>query len=203
MQLLSIYIILSLFYITNSFNLLPYEPCIGNWKLLYTDNEYLKKNNNLDIEIYPIKENELSVKIKRCESFNFIIYKKIIKCLAYYNDCSDVEKCMIENDFNDGEICSLIVLKSEKNIKSIGIFEFPYFSQDYNTGLNPKYMIIYKMDLQLNRLYIYFDKNKYVFQRNNDKIYRKEERVTTNVFLITNLISFYLGKLLEKFINIH
>ena len=109
---------------------------------------------------------------------------------------------MIENDFNDGEICSLIVLKSEINIKSIGIFEFPYFSQDYITGLNPKYMIIYKTDLQLNRLYIYFDKNKYVFQRTNDKIYRKEERVTTNVFLITNLISFYLGKLLEKFINI-
>ena len=62
MLLQSIYIILSLFYVTHSFNLLPYEPCIGNWKLLYTDNEYLKNNNNLDVQIYPIKENELSVK---------------------------------------------------------------------------------------------------------------------------------------------
>ena len=163
----------------------------------------MKNNNNLDVQIYPIKENELSVKIKRCESSNFVTYTKIIKCLAYYNDCSAIEKCMIENDFNDGEICSLIVLKSEKNIKSIGVFEFPYFSRDYITGLNPKYMIIYKTDIQLNRLYIYFDKNKYVFQRIIDKTYIKEERVITNVFFITNLISFYLGKLLEKIINIH
>jgi hypothetical protein len=199
--MLKIYIILSLFCVINCFNLLPYEPCIGNWKLLYTDNKHLYNNNNLYVQIYPIKENELSVKIKRCESSNFVTYTKIIKCLAYYNDCDD-EKCMIANDFNDGEVCSLIVLKSEKYIKSIGIFEFPYFTQDYITGLNPKYMIIYKIDTQLNRLYIYFDKNKYVFQRNIDKIYKKEERVTTNVFLITNLISFYLGKLLEKFINI-
>ncbi len=206
--MLKIYIILSILCVINCFNLFPYEPCIGNWKLLYTDNKYLYDNNNLynnnlDIEIYPIKENELSVKIKRCESYNFIIYKKIIRCLAYYNDCSDFDKCMIENDFNDGEVCSLIVLKSEKNIKSIGIFEFPYFSRSYITGLNPKYFIIYKIDTQLNRLYIYFDKNKYVFQRSIDKLYKKVERVLTNVFLITNLISFYLGKLLEKIINIH
>jgi len=193
--MLSIYIILSLFYITNCFNLVPYESCIGNWKLLYSDNKYIN-NNNLDIEIYPIKDDEVSVKIKKCESYNFITYKKIISCLAY------VEKCMVDNDFNDGEICTLIVLKSEKNIKSIGIFEFPYFSRDYITGLSPKYMIIYKTDLQLNRLYIFFDKNIYVFQRIFEKIYTKEERVITNVFLITNLISFYLGKILEKYINI-
>ena len=175
--------------------MVPYESCIGNWKLLYSDNKYIN-NNNLDIEIYPIKDDEVSVKIKKCESYNFITYKKIISCLAY------VEKCMVDNDFNDGEICTLIVLKSEKNIKSIGIFEFPYFSRDYITGLSPKYMIIYKTDLQLNRLYIFFDKNIYVFQRIFEKIYTKEERVITNVFLITNLISFYLGKILEKYINI-
>jgi hypothetical protein len=187
---------LSIFFITNSFILLPYEPCIGNWKLLYSNNKNL--NNNIDLEILPIKDNELSVIIKRCEASNFIIYKKIIKCKAYYDECKE-----IENDIDEGEICSLVVLKSEKNIKSIGIFEFPYFSQHYITGLNPKYIIIYKADLLLNRLYISFDKNKYVFERIiNNKLNRKEERVTTSVFLITNLISFYLGKLLEKFINI-
>jgi hypothetical protein len=195
--------------------ILPYESSIGNWKLLYTSNNNLINNNlinnnyfninNIELEIFPIKDNEISVTIKRCESNNFIRYTKIIKCKAYYNDCEKNDMCNVDIEYlNNGEICSLIILKSEKFIKSIGIFEFPYFYRNYITELNPKYYIIYKVDTKLNRLYIYFDKNKYVFERNlKNKLYIKEERITTNIFLITNLISFYLGKILEKIIHIN
>jgi hypothetical protein len=110
-------------------------------------------------------------------------------------------KCSLS--IEDGELCTLLILKTEKYIKSVGVFEFPYFGIDYISGMNPRYLISWKVDNILDRLYIFFDKNTYVFEKNiYDKIEDNNERITTNFFLITNLLSFLLGKFLEKFIHI-
>ena len=143
----------------------------------------------------------LLVKIKRYEYNNIITYSKIINCLIKNNSCDDLsnfDKCSISTE--DGELCSLIILKTEKNIKSIGVFEFPYFAIDYISGMSPRYLISWKVDNLLGRLYIYFDNNTYVFEK---KIYdNNDKRITTNVFLITNILSFFFGKFLEKTLHI-
>ena len=69
--------------------------------------------------------------------------------------------------------------------------------------MNPRYLISWKVDNILGRLYIYFDNNTYIFEKNiYDKLDNSNERITTNAFLITNLLSFLLGKFLEKTIHI-
>ena len=187
-----------------SFKLNSYEPVIGKWKLLYSNNEIEKKHKKLCLEIYPKKNDEISVKIKRYESYNLITYIKIVKCKAFNNNCneiSDLDNCLIT--LNNDNICTLIILTAEKNIKSIGIFEFPYFSINYISGFNPKYTIVFKVNTDLDRLYIYFDKNIYVFQRiYNDKIL-DDENLITNTFVLSNIISFILGKFLEKTFHIN
>jgi hypothetical protein len=185
-----------------------FEPVIGNWKLLYSDNKYFNKygsdNNNFDLEIFPFNDIELSVKIKRYENYNFITYIKSLNCKAYQTDCNNINDCIISDKISiNDDICTLIILTAEKNIKSIGIFEFPYFSTNYISSLRPEYYIIYKIDIQLNRLYILFDNNIYVFQRSKISKVIQDERVITNVFLVTNFISFLVGKFLEKIIHIN
>jgi len=99
-------------------------------------------------------------------------------------------------------LCTLLILKTEKYIKSVGIFEFPYFAINYISGMNPRYLISWKVDNILGRLYIYFDNNTYIFEKNiYDKLDNSNDRITTNTFLATNLLSFLLGKFLEKTIH--
>jgi hypothetical protein len=206
-----IYIILSLIPILFnkilSFKLNTYEPAIGKWNLLYSNNNIEQKHKKLCLDIHPLKNNEISVKIKRYESYNLITYIKIVKCKAYNNNCEellDKDNCLVElNDDEDGNICSLIVLTAEKNIKSIGMFEFPYFSINYNSGFNPEYTIVFKVDNNLDRLYIYFDKNIYVFQRKKNEQILDDDNIISNTFIISNIISFILGKLLERTLNIN
>ena len=71
--------------------------------------------------------------------------------------------------------------------------------------MNPKYNIQWKVNIDLNRLYIKLDNNTYIFEKkilenieNNN-----ENNVITNVFLITNLLSYFLGKILEKTLHIN
>ena len=189
----------------NSFKINTFDSAIGKWQLLYSSNKFLK-DNKFKILIDPCKNNinEVCVKIKRYESNNLITYSKIANC-ALDNSCNNLsnsEKYSLSK--KDSELCSLIVLKTEKYIKSIGIFEFPYFAINYISGMSPKYLISWKVDNILGRLYIYFDNNTYIFEKNfYDKLEDNNDSVTTNVFLLTNLLSFLFGKFLEKTIHIN
>jgi sporulation protein YlmC with PRC-barrel domain len=188
-----------------SFRTNIFDNAIGKWKLLYNDNKNININN-LDIDITPLdnKIDQLSVKIRRHEFKNIVTLTKMINCKVYDTSCEELqnmEDCIIID--NKNKLCSLVVLDTEKYIKSIGIFEFPLFSLKYNSALNPKYFIIWRVDRILNRLYIYFDNNTYVFEKVMcDSSSVKVENITTNTFLLTNLISFLLGKLLDKTIHL-
>ena len=190
----------------NTFKINVFDNAIGKWQLLYSSNKFLK-NNKFKLCIDPCKNNidEVCVKIKRYESNNLVTYSKIINCAIQNDSCdnfNNIDKCSLSVE--DGELCSLIILKTEKYIKSIGIFEFPYFAIDYISGMSPRYLISWKVDNILGRLYIYFDNNTYIFEKNiYDKLEDNNDRVTTNAFLITNLLSFFLGKFLEKTIHIN
>lgn len=189
----------------NSFKISAFEPTIGKWDLLYSTNQNFNINGcNLQISPCKNKFNELCVKIKRYERNNLITYIKTINCNIYSNSSNEIdglEKCL--NPMKNQEICTLVLLKTEKLIKSIGVFEFPYFAVNYLSGMNPKYIIKWKVDKDLGRLYISFDKNTYIFEKECNNINDKRESITTNFFLITNLLSFLLGKLLEKTIHIN
>jgi hypothetical protein len=202
-----LFILFLYLYITTiySFKINIYNNAIGNWKLLYSSNKFLQ-DTKFKLLINPCKNNldEICVILKRCESNNLITYTKIINCVIQNNSCNDlssIDKCSLS--IEDGELCSLIILKTEKYIKSIGIFEFPYFGIDYISGMSPKYLISWKVDNILGRLYIYFDNNTYIFEKLFYDKLDNNESITTNVFLITNLLSFFLGKFLEKTIHIN
>lgn len=193
-------------YFINPFKINIFDSAIGKWRLLYSSNKFLK-DDKFNLVVDPCKNNidEVCVKIKRYESNNIITYSKIVNCAIQNNSCNslnDLDKCSLS--IEDGELCSLIILKTEKYIKSVGIFEFPYFAVNYISGMNPKYLISWKVDNVLGRLYIYFDNNTYIFEKNfYDKFDDSNDRVTTNAFLVTNLLSFLLGKFLEKTIHIN
>ena len=189
----------------NTFRINTFDNAIGKWQLLYSSNKFLK-DSKFNLIIDPCKNNidEVCVKIKRYESNNIITYSKIVNCAINNDSCNNLtesDRCSLSVE--DGELCTLLILKTEKYIKSIGIFEFPYFAVDYISGMNPRYLISWKVDNILGRLYIYFDNNTYIFEKNiYDKLDNSNERITTNAFLITNLLSFLLGKFLEKTIHI-
>ena len=188
-----------------SFRTNMFDNAIGKWKLLYNDNMNIK-NNNFDIDISPLDNriDQLSVKIRRYEFKNIVTLTKMINCKVYGTSCEELknmEECLILDDKD--KLCSLLILDTEKYIKSVGIFEFPSFSLKYNSAMNPKYFIIWRVDKVLNRLYIYFDNYTYVFEKIIcDSSSVKVENITTNTFLLTNLISFLLGKLLDKTIHL-
>ena len=190
----------SLLMYVNAYRISPYDSAIGRWKLLYSDNFELN-NKHIDLCIEPY-EDQLKIKIKRYENDNVITIKKMIYCTVEYG-IPDINYNIQFIPLNDGEICTLILLKSQKFIKSIGIFEFPYFALNYKTGMCPKYIICWKYNAFLQRLYIYIDNYTYVFDKNYyDKFTDKHDSIMTNTFFITNIISFILGKLLEKTIHL-
>jgi hypothetical protein len=218
------------------------EKAIGNWKLLYTDNNiFYQKNiikkeiinynkhfilydnhneyNKIELNIYPDYENKLDLTltnmqnnltnlqketiilnntfpkliltIKKYEKQNLITYSKIINCNLFLDSYKE-----------NNEYCSLLILTSEKMIKSFGIFEFPHLTFLYKSAMNSTYAITWKIDTQLNRLYVYFDKNTYVFEREfYDEMIMNKQSITTNTFIVTNIISFIMCKLLEKIFN--
>jgi len=192
-------------YFTYSFKTHFFDNAIGNWKLLYSDNILL--DNNKDkccLTIFPINDsiNEiLSVKIKRLEKNSIFTQTKLINCNVYNTGCDEITGMCL--DELEGKICTLLILNTEKYIKSIGIFEFPFLAVKYKSGLNPQYNLIWNVDNITNRLYIYFNDNTYVFERYmKDDYLMNEQMITTNTFLLTNLISFFIGKFLEKTIHL-
>ena len=198
-------ILLSIIPLVSTSKLNIFEPTIGKWKLLYSTNEQLI-NNNFDLQILPSKNkiNELFIQIKKYESYGFVTFTKIINC-GVVDKLSDTigehNKYPLTKNF---DLCSLFVLKSEKYIKSIGIFEFPYFAVNYVSAMSPKYIICWKVNNELKRLYLYINKDTYVFEKKYyDKSDDDSENVTTNIFLITNILSFLLGKFLENIIHIN
>ena len=198
MQILNYLFIFYYIQIGIAYHISPYESAIGRWKLLYSDN-FQVNNKYIDLRIEPDEE-QIKIKIKRYENENLVTIKKLIVCTI------DNELPTIITDIkpvNNGETCTLILLKSQKFIKSIGIFEFPYFALDYKTGMYPKYIICWKYNAFLGRLYIYIDNYTYVFEKSYyDKFTDKYENITMNTFLIANIISFLFGKLLEKTIHL-
>jgi hypothetical protein len=197
------FFLLSSFLIVNSIklNINVYEPVIGRWKLLYTNNIYNQKNE-CELSIYPIisDKNKLSVRIKRYEYTSIIKIKKVSQCNIIYQDCNDLSKsdqCFF--DIDNGKYCSLILLDSQKFIRSIGVFELPCWGIKYNTLMSSTYFFSWDIDIKLNRLYVFFDNNVYVFERNflHKDILENERKITTNTFLISNIVSFLLGKFLE------
>ena len=180
----------------------PYESAIGRWKLLYSDNFKLN-NNYIDLSVEPDSE-QLRIKIKKYENKNLVTIKKMILCSVDDSIYENIHnKTPDLNPFNNGERCTLVLIKSQKFIKSIGIFEFPYFALNYRTGLCPKCIICWKYNPIFGRLYIYIDNHTYVFQKNYyDKFSDKQENISMNIFIIANIVSFLFGKLLEKAIHI-
>ena len=182
--------------ISNALNYNKYfEPVIGKWKLLYTDNTLFipnKKNNQCNLDIYPSdKPNKLYVEINRYENINFMLQKKTVNSNVFCVSC--------ELDEESNRQCSLLILQSQKLIQSIGIFEIPYFAMDYKSGMSPEYFIKWKVDIQQNRLYIYLNNTYYIFEKNYyDLDINNEKTITTNAFLLSNLISFIIGKLLQN-----
>jgi len=201
---LTIFFISLKIYFIYSFKINVFDNAIGKWQLLYSSNKFLK-DDKFNLVIDPCKNNidEVCVKIKRYEYNNIITYSKIVNCAIQNDSCNNLiksEKCSLS--IEDGELCTLLILKTEKYIKSVGIFEFPYFAINYISGMNPRYLISWKVDNILGRLYIYFDNNTYIFEKNiYDKLDNSNDRITTNTFLATNLLSFLLGKFLEKTIH--
>jgi hypothetical protein len=198
MKILNYILILYSIIIGTAYRVSPYESAIGRWKLLYSDN-FQVNSKHIDLCIEPDEE-QLKIKIKRYENENLVTIKKLIICTV------DNEIPTIMPDLksdNNCETCTLILLKSQKFIKSIGIFEFPYFALDYRTGMYPRYVICWKYNAFLGRLYINIDNYTYVFEKNYyDKFTDKYENITMNTFLVANIISFLFGKLLEKTIHL-
>jgi hypothetical protein len=181
-----------------SFQLSPYDTAIGRWKLLYSDNFYFN-NKNIDLCIVPDKY-QIKIKIKRYENDNILTIKKVI-LYTIQNEFDDLDISTLT--INEGEKCKLILLKSQKFIKSIGIFEIPYFAINYETEMCPKYIICWKYNPFLGKLYIYIDNYTYIFEKNYyDKFNDKYDGITMNTFIISNFISFIFGKLLEKTIHL-
>lgn len=196
--MIKLYIFLSIVHLIYSVKINIFEPTIGKWKLLYASNNNMM-NNNFDLNIVPTsnKINELLVNIKRYETYGFISFVKVINCRVINNN---KKYTFLKNN----NVCSLFILKTKKIVKSIGIFEFPYFAVNYVSGMNPKYMIKWKINNDLGRLYVVIDEDTYVFEKKYyDKLDERDENVTTNIFLITNTLSFLLGKFLENFIHIN
>jgi len=172
--------------------------------ILYSnDNEY----NKIELNIYPDYETinsypKLLLKIKKYEKQNFITYSKIINCNLFMSTCEEIDNLQIieENEkIDQDKCCSLVIVKSEKMIKSFGIFEFPHITFLYKSAMNSTYAITWKVDTLLNRLYVYFDNNTYVFERDfYDEMIMNKQSITTNTFIVTNIISFIMCKLLEK-----
>lgn len=70
---------------------------------------------------------------------------------------------------------------------------------DYKSGMSPEYFIKWKVDIPQNRLYIYLNNTYYIFEKNYyDLDINNEKTITTNAFLLSNLISFIIGKLLQN-----
>jgi len=191
------------FQFSESFKINNYDCVIGKWKLLYTTNIIFNNENYCELCINPsLNKNDLYVKIKKYESYGLITFTKVVESSIIENS-SDIIDLDYKIDIKCGEECSMIILNSEKYLKSIGIFEFPYFATKYKSEMKPQYLIGWKVDKLLNRLYIYLDKHTYIFERNYyDKFSSREQIITADTFLITNLISFILGKLLESTLHI-
>jgi len=205
MQILNyLYCILSLniLLFTYGYRVSPYESAIGRWKLLYSDN-FQVNNKYIDLSIEP-NEDQLKIKIKRYENDNMITIKKLILCTVEYGtSVSLLDFPQKYKSIDNSETCTLILLKSQKFIKSVGIFEFPYFALDYRTGMCPKYVIYWKYNPFLGRLYIYLDNYTFVFEKNYyDKFNNKPDNISINIFIVANIISFIFGKLLEKTIHL-
>jgi hypothetical protein len=210
MKFLNIFLIPLIFYKVYSFNINFFDPAIGNWKLLYCDNQILNlEKNKCELSIFPSdnKSHKLAIKIRKYEKkLGFIIFTKIINSNAYYHSCALIDNIkndlIVENPVQS--YCSLIILTAEKSISSIGIFDFPYFALKYKSGMMPKYLIKWKIDNSLNRLYIFLDNHSYVFERKLIEIKKNNnyDNITTNAFLLTTIISFLLGKFLEKTIHL-
>lgn len=192
----------------NAFKINFFDPVIGKWNLLYSDNSILnleKDNCEISISQFEDKIDKLSVKITKLENIGFIRFSKTINSNAYYSSKEVFEEDTINNDLIDnGDYCSLIILTAEKSISSIGIFNFPYFASNYKSGMRPKYLVSWRIDNALNRLYIYLDGKTYIFERSHyDKKKNNEDSsITINAFFITNIISFILGKLIEKAVHL-
>ena len=202
MKILSYILFLNTILFSMTYRVSPYDSAIGRWKLLYSDN-FQVNNKHIDLCVEP-DEDQLKIKIKRYEHDNMIIIKKLILCTVEYGKPESLVDFTQKNkSINNGETCTLILLKSQKFIKSIGIFEFPYFALNYKTGMCPKYIIYWKYNRVLGRLYIYLDNYTYVFEKNYyDKFNDKQDNISMNIFIVANIISFVFGKLLEKTIHL-
>lgn len=193
------YYFLLLLFVIDGFLLNNFDSAIGKWSLLYTTNIIFDNINNIELCIKPeYNTKSVNVKIKKYEYNGLITFTKILESNILetidYDDKLEI-KC--------GEQCCMIILNSEKYLKSIGMFDFPYFAIKYKSIMKPKCLIGWKVDKLLNRLYIYFDNHYYVFERNYyDNFYNKQNSITTDAFLITNIISFVLGKFLESTFHI-
>ena len=201
--ILFFFIFLNYFQLNVSFKINNFDSVIGKWKLLYTTNIIFNNENYCELCVKPsLTKNDLYVKIKKYESNGFITFTKVVESSIIENNC-DALDLDYKMDIKCGEECCMIILNSEKYLKSVGIFEFPYFATKYKSEMKPHYLIGWKVDKLLNRLYIYLDKHTYIFERNYyDKFSSREQIITADTFLVTNLISLLLGKFLESTLHI-
>ena len=161
-----------------------------NHKIIQESNKMIKKEDDI-----------LFLQIKRYEYNNLFTLTKNINCNIYDINCLDYI-CNTDNInslVKDNKICSLVILNTQKSIKSIGIFELAFKGIEYKSEMKPNYFVQWRVDNLLNRLYIEIDKNTYVFEKIfYDNNYIISNKITINTFLLSNLISFLLYKIFEK-----
>ena len=165
MKLLFYYFCLLLLFVIDGFLLNNFDSAIGKWSLLYTTNIIFDNINNIELCIKPeYNTNSVKVKIKKYEYNGLITFTKILESNILENNNYDY-KYDDNLEIKCGEQCCMIILNSEKYLKSIGMFDFPYFAVKYKSIMKPKCLIGWKVDKLLNRLYIYFDNHYYVFEK--------------------------------------
>jgi hypothetical protein len=162
----------------------------------------IQKDIQKDIKNKISKEDDvLFLQIKRYEYNNLFTLTKNINCNIYDINCLDYI-CNTDNInslVKDNKISSLVILNTQKSIKSIGIFELAFNGIEYKSEMKPNYYVQWRVDNILNRLYIEIDKNTYVFEKIfYDNNYIISNKITINTFLLSNLISFLLYKIFEK-----
>lgn len=165
---------------------------IGKWSLLYTSNLCLDDDIILDIKPSNVVENELDIKLSIICQNHFINTKKIISFVTKEIDCE------ITNDKNIK--CNLIFVRSEKYIQSLGIIDFPQIIKKYDSSYQNENIMTSDIYMYNNRLHIYFNNHDYIFDRIVN-VPKEKENIVSQTFVISNLLSFFIGKIFENIIH--
>jgi len=172
---------------------------IGKWSLLYTSNICVNDDLILDIKLSRLVENELDIKLSLICKNHFINTKKIISFVTKELDNTD-DTDYTDNTRNKNIKCNLIFLTSERFIQSFGIIDFPEVIKKYDSSYQSENVLSSDIYIDNNKLYIHFNNHDYIFDRILN-IPNEKENIISKTFILSNLLSFFFGKIFENMIN--